>query len=109
MEDKVCKILELMDRVELTADMDSRLRTVLMGKTVEVPNKSKYHIRDEYEAFDLVMDLALSKATDLPLDQLIPLLFAVKYLVRAGRKPGTDDLKKAENYIHKGRTGGWND
>lgn len=35
---------------------------------------------------------------------------ALKYLLRAGNKPGVswwDDLAKAENYLHRARTGAW--
>lgn len=35
-------------------------------------------------------------------------VFAMKYLLRAGRKDSVDiDLQKAENYIHRARKGEW--
>lgn len=70
-------------------------------------NNEKYHIRKDYEAFDLISDLAWCKQDDLPPTQLAAVLFALKYIIRAGRKNGTDDLLKAENLIHRARTGEW--
>lgn len=35
---------------------------------------------------------------------------ALKYLIRAGAKPGEpweDDVRKAENYLHRAHTGEW--
>jgi hypothetical protein len=47
---------------------------------------------------------------DIPRKAIFPICNAVKYLLRCGAKQGEswrDDVAKAENYLHRARTGEW--
>lgn len=53
---------------------------------------------------------SLSERANLPRKSLFPLGNAIKYLLRCGAKAGEDwkdDVAKAENYLHRARTGEW--
>jgi hypothetical protein len=52
---------------------------------------------------------SIAERKDIPRKAIFPILNAVKYLLRCGAKPGEsweDDVAKAENYLHRARTGG---
>ena len=53
---------------------------------------------------------SIAERKDIPRKAIFPILNAVKYLLRCGAKPGEswqDDVAKAENYLHRARTGEW--
>lgn len=53
---------------------------------------------------------SIAERKDIPRKAIFPICNAVKYLLRCGAKPGEswqDDVAKAENYLHRVRTGEW--
>lgn len=53
---------------------------------------------------------SIAERGDIPRKAIFPICNAVKYLLRCGAKPGEswqDDVAKAENYLHRARTGEW--
>lgn len=53
---------------------------------------------------------SIAERKDIPRKAIFPICNAVKYLLRCGAKPGEswqDDVAKAENYLHRARTGEW--
>ena len=53
---------------------------------------------------------SIAERNDIPRKAIFPICNAVKYLLRCGAKPGEgwqDDVAKAENYLHRARTGEW--
>lgn len=53
---------------------------------------------------------SIAERKDIPRKAIFPVCNAVKYLLRCGAKPGEswqDDVAKAENYLHRARTGEW--
>jgi len=60
------------------------------------------HVRRQLQMF--IRDGSIPAASRLSVAQ------ALRYLLRAGTKPGENwqkELEKAENYIHRARTGRW--
>ena len=52
----------------------------------------------------------IAERVDIPRKAIFPICNAVKYLLRCGAKKGEswrDDVAKAENYLHRARTGEW--
>lgn len=63
---------------------------------------------DKFEAID-VIEAVVSRET-LPRPVAYCVGNALKYILRAGNKPNAMtlvDLAKAENYLHRARTGAW--
>lgn len=59
-----------------------------------------------FEAIDVISRVINSD--DLTPDQVFAVGNALKYLLRLGRKDEVDkELFKAENYLHRARTGRW--
>ena len=53
---------------------------------------------------------SIAEREDIPRKAIFPICNAVKYLLRCGAKKGEswrDDVAKAENYMHRARTGEW--
>ena len=53
---------------------------------------------------------SIAERGDIPRKAVFPICNAVKYLLRCGAKKGeswSDDVAKAENYLHRARTGEW--
>ena len=53
---------------------------------------------------------SIAERVDIPRRAIFPICNAVKYLLRCGAKKGeswSDDVAKAENYLHRARTGEW--
>ena len=53
---------------------------------------------------------SIAEREDIPRNAIFPICNAVKYLLRCGAKKGEswrDDVAKAENYLHRARTGEW--
>lgn len=53
---------------------------------------------------------SIAERKDIPRRAIFPICNAVKYLLRCGAKPGENwesDVAKAENYLHRARTGEW--
>ena len=53
---------------------------------------------------------SIADRVDIPRKAIFPICNAVKYLLRCGAKKGEswrDDVAKAENYLHRARTGEW--
>lgn len=53
---------------------------------------------------------SIAERGDIPRRAIFPICNAVKYLLRCGAKKGeswSDDVAKAENYLHRARTGEW--
>ena len=53
---------------------------------------------------------SIAERGDIPRKAVFPICNAVKYLLRCGAKKGEswrDDVAKAENYLHRARTGEW--
>ena len=53
---------------------------------------------------------SIAERVDIPRMAIFPICNAVKYLLRCGAKKGEswrDDVAKAENYLHRARTGEW--
>lgn len=53
---------------------------------------------------------SIAERVDIPRMAIFPICNAVKYLLRCGAKKGeswSDDVAKAENYLHRARTGEW--
>lgn len=53
---------------------------------------------------------SIAERGDIPRKAVFPICNAVKYLIRCGAKKGEswrDDVAKAENYLHRARTGEW--
>ena len=53
---------------------------------------------------------SIADRVDIPRKAIFPICNAVKYLIRCGAKHGEswrDDVAKAENYLHRARTGEW--
>ena len=53
---------------------------------------------------------SIAEREDIPRKAVFPICNAVKYLLRCGAKKGeswSDDVAKAENYLHRARTGEW--
>lgn len=81
-----------------------------MSPTSEVDG-AHYNIKtptDKFEAID-VIEAVVSRET-LPRPVAYCVGNALKYILRAGNKPNAMtlvDLAKAENYLHRARTGAW--
>ena len=53
---------------------------------------------------------SIAEREDIPRKAVFQICNAVKYLLRCGAKKGEswrDDVAKAENYLHRARTGEW--
>lgn len=53
---------------------------------------------------------SIAERGDIPRRAIFPICNDVKYLLRCGAKHGEswrDDVAKAENYLHRARTGEW--
>lgn len=53
---------------------------------------------------------SIAEREDIPRKAIFPICNALKYLIRCGAKKGEswrDDVAKAENYLHRARTGEW--
>ena len=53
---------------------------------------------------------SIADRVDIPRKAIFPICNALKYLLRCGAKKGEswrDDVAKAENYLHRARTGEW--
>ena len=53
---------------------------------------------------------SIAERVDIPRKAIFPICNAVKYLLRCGAKHGEswqEDVAKAENYLHRARTGEW--
>ena len=53
---------------------------------------------------------SIAEREEIPRNAIFPVCNAVKYLLRCGAKKGEswrDDVAKAENYLHRARTGEW--
>ena len=53
---------------------------------------------------------SIAERVDISRRAIFPICNAVKYLLRCGAKKGeswSDDVAKAENYLHRARTGEW--
>ena len=53
---------------------------------------------------------SIAERGDIPRKAVFPICNAVKYMLRCGAKKGeswSDDVAKAENYLHRARTGEW--
>ena len=53
---------------------------------------------------------SIAERVDIPRRAIFPICNAVKYLIRCGAKHAEswhDDVAKAENYLHRARTGEW--
>ena len=69
-------------------------------------NMSGYYDLGHFEAIDVIERVINSD--DLTPDQVFAVGNALKYLLRLGRKDEVaSDLFKAENYLHRARTGRW--
>ena len=58
----------------------------------------------------LVIEQVMSTAKEVPEEARYSVGQAIRYLMRVGTKAGEDwrkELDKAENYIHRARTGQW--
>lgn len=58
----------------------------------------------------IVIIESIAERGDIPRKAVFPICNAVKYLLRCGAKKGeswSDDVAKAENYLHRARTGEW--
>lgn len=58
----------------------------------------------------IVIIESIAERGDIPRKAVFPICNAVKYLIRCGAKKGEswrDDVAKAENYLHRARTGEW--
>lgn len=57
-----------------------------------------------------VQEQVMLSAKEVPEDRRLHIAQAIRYLMRVGTKAGEDwqkELDKAENYIHRARTGNW--
>lgn len=53
---------------------------------------------------------SIAERVDIPRKAIFPICNALKYMIRCGAKKGEswrDDVAKAENYLHRARTGEW--
>ena len=58
----------------------------------------------------LVQEQIMETVSEVPAKSRLCIAQAIRYLMRAGTKQGEDwkkELSKAENYIHRARTGEW--
>lgn len=61
------------------------------------------------ETIELIEDVVTRE--NIPRKSAYAIGNAIKYLLRVGKKQGEDwqdDVEKAENYLHRARTGEWN-
>ena len=63
---------------------------------------------NKFEAIDVIEAVVCRKALSRPVAYCVG--NALKYILRVGNKPNAsnwEDLAKAENYLHRARTGAW--
>lgn len=63
---------------------------------------------DKFEAIDVIAAVVSRETLPRPVAYCIG--NALKYILRVGNKPNAskwEDLAKAENYLHRARTGAW--
>lgn len=63
---------------------------------------------DKFEAIDIIEAVVSRETLSRPVAYCVG--NALKYILRVGNKPNAskwEDLAKAENYLHRARTGAW--
>lgn len=86
-----------------------------MNPTQKKPTQQKkasgihYQTGPFKETIELIEDVVTRE--NIPRKSAYAIGNAIKYLLRVGKKQGEDwqdDVEKAENYLHRARTGEWN-
>lgn len=79
-------------------------------KENEIEVRGAHYRKKDYEAI-LVIEGFLDDENGIPAKRKFLVASAMKYLFRLGHKGGDEgtlaDLYKAENYLHRARTGEW--
>ena len=68
-----------------------------------------YDMEPIHETIEIIEDVVTRE--NIPRKAAYSIGNAIKYLLRVGKKQGEDwqdDVEKAENYLHRARTGEWN-
>ena len=79
------------------------------AKAVKFDPHDKHYAEKEIEPI-LVIEQVMDCVSEVPAKSRYAMAQAIRYLMRAGGKVGEDwrkELEKAENYIHRARTGQW--
>lgn len=67
-----------------------------------------YDMKPIHETIEIIEDVV--DRENIPRPAAFAIGNAIKYLLRVGKKQGEDwqdDVEKAENYLHRARTGEW--
>ena len=112
--------MEFKDRAFSDAEIDEVLEKHGIKEKLETePVNPSHYCDQDFDTANLMESLFLQLAQNAfkecfteeqkaTLKQALWVAFAQKHLIRLGKKDGVSiELQKAENYLHKSRTGDW--